>query len=135
MARSTKMTVQEIPLGVSLVEDCNDGFVLHDRKANGESNEIHLSEREFWGLRGAIAFFAHRILSRRQAPASGFETVIAQSVARAAVLPDAMQESVLLRVTAPTGEELTLQLPPHVAKLIADQIPVTLSEMSVGTWN
>ena len=134
MVDSIETTVQEIPLGVCLVE-ADDGFILHSRQAGGESNEIHLSEGEFWGLRGAIAFFAHRILSRRQAPASGLETVIAQSVARAAVLPDAMQESVLLRVTAPAGEELTLQLPPHVAKLIADKIPVTLSEMSAGTWN
>ena len=134
MARSTEKSVQEIPLGISLVEDGN-GFILHRRQANGEISAIHLTEEEFWGLRGAIVFWARRILSQRQAPSSGFETIIVQSVARARVLPDTLRESVLLTVAAPTGEQMTLELPPHVAKFIADQVPNVLSEMTTGTWH
>ncbi len=134
MARSTEKTVQEIPLGISLVEDGN-GFILHRRQANGEISAINLTEGEFWGLRGAIVFWARHILSQRQAPSTGFKTIIVQSVARARLLPDAMRESVLLTVAAPTGEQMTLELPPHVAKFIADQVPNVLSEMTAGTWH
>jgi len=56
-----------------------------------------------------------------------------QSVARAGVLPEMMRESVLLVVTAPTGEQMTLELPPHVAKFIADQVPNVLREMTTET--
>ena len=46
-----------------------------------------------------------------------------------------MRESVLLTVVTPTGEQITLQLPPHVAKFIADEVPNVLSEMTTGTWH
>jgi hypothetical protein len=134
MTRSTEKTVQEIPLGISLVEDRN-GFILHRRRANGGISAINLTEEEFWELRGTIVFWVDRILSQRHAPWSGFETIIVQSVARARVLPDTMRESVLLTVAAPTGEQMTLELPPHVAKFIADQVPNVLNEMTTGTWH
>jgi hypothetical protein len=134
MADSTEKSTQEIPLGISLVED-GDGFILHRKQADGDISAIVLTEAEFWGLRGAIVFWARRILSQRQAPASGFKTIIVQSVAQARVQPDSMRESVLLTIAAPTGEEMTLELPRHVAKLIADQVPDVLSEMTAGTWH
>jgi hypothetical protein len=67
--------------------------------------------------------------------ASEFKTIIVQSVARARVLPDAMRETVLLTIATPTGEQMTLEFPPHVAQFIADQVPGVLSEMSAGTWH
>ncbi len=134
MARFTEVTVQELPLGITLVED-GDGFILRCRQADGEISVINLTEDEFWRLRGAIAFWTNRLLSQRQAPTSEFETVIAQSVTRARVLPDAMSESVLLIVEAPTGEQITLKLPPHVATFIADQVPTVLSNMTTGPWH
>ena len=134
MARSTEQSVQKIPLGTSIVEDGN-GLILHRRQANGEISAIHLTEEEFWELRGAVVFCAHRILAQRQAPSSELETILVQSVAQAGVLSDMMRESVLLVVTTPTGEQITLELPPHVAKFIADQVPNVLSEMTTGTWH
>ena len=43
MAGSTEKTVQDIPLGISLVEDGN-GFIVHRRQANGEISAINLTE-------------------------------------------------------------------------------------------
>jgi hypothetical protein len=68
-------------------------------------------------------------------PSSGFKTITVQSAAQARVLPNAKREAVLLTVAAPTGAQMTLELPPHVAKLIADQVPDVLSEMTAGTWH
>jgi hypothetical protein len=134
MARSTEKSVQKIPLGTSIVQDGN-GLILHRRQANGEISAIHLTEEEFWELRGAVVFWERRILSQRQAPSSELETILVQSVAQAGVLSDMMRESVLMVVTTPTGEQMTLELPPHVAKFIADQVPNVLSEMTTGTWH
>ena len=71
----------------------------------------------------------------RRPLASEFKTIIVQSIARARVLLGAMRETVLLTIVAPTGEQMTLEFPPHVAKLIADQVHGVLSEMSAGTWH
>jgi hypothetical protein len=51
------------------------------------------------------------MLSQRYSP--GFENVIVQPVALARVLMDATRVNVLLTVVAPTGEQMTLELPPH----------------------
>ena len=134
MACPTEKTMREIPLGISLTEQDN-GFILRRKLANGEVTAINLTEEEFLGLREAIVFWARRMLSQRLAPSSDFETIIVQPVARARVLPDAMRETVLLTIAAPTGEQMTLEFPPHVAKFIADQVPGVLSEMSAGTWH
>jgi hypothetical protein len=134
MACPTEKTMPEIPLGISLVEQDN-GFILRRKLANGEITAINLTEEEFLGPREAIVFWTRRILSQRQAPSTEFKTIIVQSVARARVLPDAMRETVLLTIAAPTGEQMTLEFPPHVAKFIADQVPGVLSEMSAGTWH
>jgi hypothetical protein len=134
MACPAEKTMPEIPLGISLVEQ-DKGFILRRKQADGEISAINLTEEEFWGLRGAIVFWARRILSRRQAPSTEFKTIIVQSVARARVLPDAMRETVLLTIAAPTGEQMTLEFPPHVARFIAEQVPSVLSEMSAGTWH
>jgi hypothetical protein len=134
MACPTEKTMREIPLGISLTEQDN-GFILRRKLANGEITAINLTEEEFLGLREAIVFWTRSMLSQRQAPSSEFETIIVQPVARARVLPDAMRETVLLTIAAPTGEQMTLEFPPHVAKFIADQVPSVLSEMSAGTWH
>jgi len=134
VACPTEKTTPEIPFGISLVEHDN-GFILHRKQPNGEISALNLTEEEFWALRGAIVFWARRILSQRQAAASGFKTIIVQSVARARVFPNAMREAILLTVAAPTGEQMTLELPPHVAKFIADQVPGVLRQMSAGTWH
>jgi hypothetical protein len=81
MAPPTEKTIPEIPLGISLAERDN-GFILRRKLANGEITAIDLTEGEFWGLTGAIVFWARRILSQRQALSSEFETIIVQAVAR-----------------------------------------------------
>ena len=134
MARSTEKTVQEIPLRISLVQD-DAGFILHRKQADGDVSTINLTEEEFWELRGAIGLLSRRIVAQRQAASPGIKPMIAHPIAQVHVLPDAMRATVLLTVAAPTGEQMTLELPPHVAKFIADQGPDVLSEMTAGTWH
>jgi hypothetical protein len=54
-------------------------------------------------------------------------------VAQVRVLPDAMRVTVLLTVADPSGEQMTLELPPHVAKYIADEVPGILREVRTAT--
>jgi len=121
----------EIPLGISLVQD-ETGFILHRKQANGDISAINLTEEEFWELRGAIGLLSRRIVSQRQA-GTGIKPIIAHPVAQVRVLADAMRVTVLLTVAAPSGEQMTLELPPHVAKYIADEVPDILREMGAAT--
>jgi hypothetical protein len=132
MAYLTKKMVPEIPLGISLIQD-DTGFVLHRKQANGDISAMNLTEEEFWELRAAIGLLSRRIVSQRQAASAGVKPIIAHPVAQVRVLPDAMRVTVLLTVAAPSGEQMTLELPPHVAKYIADEVPGILREMGTAT--
>ncbi len=127
-----KQQMPEIPLGISLVQD-GIGFILHRKQANGDISAINLTEDEFWELRGAIGLMSRRIVAQRQAASAGIKPVIAHPVAQVRVLPDAMRVTVLLTVADPSGDQMTLELPPHVAKHIADEVPVILREMDTAT--
>jgi hypothetical protein len=128
----TKKMMPEIPLGISLVQD-DTGFILHRKQADGDISAMNLTEEEFWELRGAIGLLSRRIVSQRQAGSTGIKPIIAHPVAQVRVLPDAMRVTVLLTVAAPSGEQMTLELPPHVAKYIADEVPGILREMGTAT--
>lgn len=121
----------EIPLGISLVQDDN-GFILRRKQANGDIAAINLTEEDFWGLKGTIGLWSDRILSQRQAGSAGVVVIVTHPVAQVRVLPDAMRANILLTVAAPSGEQMTLEFPPHVAKYIADEIPSVLREMDAG---
>lgn len=55
--------------------------------------------------------------------------IVTHPVAQVRLLTDAVQENVILTLAAPSGEQMTFELPPHVAKYIADEIPGLLREM------
>ena len=121
----------EIPMGLSLDQD-DDGFVLRRREAADAVTAIHFSEAEFWGLKDIISLWTDRILARRQTGSGAVQPVVAHPVAQVRMLPDAVQENILLTVAAPSGEQMTLELPFHVAKYIADEIPNVLRDMGTG---
>ena len=132
MAHSTKKITPEIPLGISLVQD-DTGFILHRKQANGKVSTIDLTEEEFWELRGAIGLLSRRIVAQRQAVSPGIKPMIAHPIAQVRVLPDAMRATVLLTVADPSGDQMILQLPPHVARYIACEVPGILEEMRMAT--
>jgi len=132
MTHLTKKTMPEIPLGISLVQD-DTGFIFRRKQADGKISAINLTEEDFWELREAIGLLSRRIVSQRQAGSTGIKPIIAHPVAQVRVLPDAMRVTVLLTVAAPSGEQMTLELPPHVAKYIADEVPDILREMGAAT--
>jgi hypothetical protein len=128
----TKKMMPEIPLGISLVQD-DTGFILHRKQANGDISAINLTEEEFWELWAAIGLLSRRIVAQRQAASAGIKPMIAHPVVQVRVLPDAMRATVLLTVADPAGDQMILQLPPHVAKHIADEVPVILREIGTAT--
>lgn len=121
----------EIPLGLSLDRD-DSGFVLRRKEVDGDIAAFNFSEEEFWALKDTIALWSDRILSQRQVGSGGVQPIIAHPVAQVRLLPDAVQANILLTVAAPSGEQMTLELPPHVATYIAEEIPGVLREMGAG---
>ncbi len=132
MAYLTKKMMPEIPLGVSLMQD-DTGFILHRKQANGDVSAMNLTEEEFWELRGAIGLLSRRIVAQRQAASTGIRPIIAHPVAQVRVLPDAMRVTILLTVADLSGDQMTLELPPQIAKYIADEVPGILREMGTAT--
>jgi hypothetical protein len=121
----------DFPLGVSLTET-DDGFLLRRTLADGTATEFMLSESEVMGLKETTALWTDRILSRRQATA-GLTAIVAHPVSRSRVLIDALQQNLLLTFEAPSGEQITFEMPPAGAQYLAEEIPVRLAEMRQGT--
>jgi hypothetical protein len=119
----------EIPVGLSLDRD-DESFVLRRKEANGDTTAINMSEEEFWGLKETIDLWTDRLMSARQVESGSAQ--VTHPVAQARLSPDAMQENVLLTVAAPTGEQMTLQFPQHVARYIAGEIPDLLRMMAAA---
>ena len=131
MAQETKEkkdpAMTDFPLGVSLTET-DDGFLLRRTFPDSPAIEFRLSEGELLALKETTSLWTDRILSRRPASA-GLQTVVSHPVAQVRVLPDALQQHILLTVAAPSGEQMTFEMSPLVARYLATEIPAVLAEM------
>jgi hypothetical protein len=43
-----------------------------------------------------------------------------------------MRQNILLTVAAPSAEQMTFEMSPHIAQHLASEIPVVLAEMEQG---
>jgi hypothetical protein len=121
----------ETPLGLSLDMD-DTGFVLRRKESNGDTITVNFSEQEFWGLKATIELWTDRLMSARQVESGSVQPIVAHPVAQVRLHLDAVQANILLTVAAPSGEQMTLELPPHVAQHLVDEVPPLLAQMSAA---
>jgi hypothetical protein len=118
----------EIPLGFSLDAD-DDGFILRQKDANGAVTEIKMSAADLHGLKATIDLWSDRRMSQFQVGAGPVQPIVAHPVARVRLMPDAVQENILLTVEAPSGEQMTLSFPLLVADRIAGDLIDLVAKM------
>lgn len=118
-----------IPVGLSF-DETEDGFIIRQKDFDGKVAEIKLSEEDFWGLKGTIALWSDRILAHRQAGSGSVQALVVHPVAQVQLAVDVLQQDVLLTIVAPTGAQMVLAFPPHIAAHIAAEIPGILEEMA-----
>jgi hypothetical protein len=121
----------DYPLGLSLTE-IDDGFLLRRTSTEVPALEFILSVDELFTLRETIALWTDRILSQRQG-VTGLRAVVTHPVAQVRLDADALQQNVLLTVAAPSGEQMTFQMPRQVAHHLVTEIPAVLALMDRAT--
>jgi hypothetical protein len=122
------------PPGLSLQQK-GDTFTLRLARAGRRTITMNLSVEDVRGLRETIAIWSSRILSQRRAGSGQVEPIFVHAVASVRLLPEALNERVLLTVVVPTGEQMTLALPQAIAEHIAAEIPSVLAEMRASKLN
>ena len=68
-------------------------------------------------------------MSQFQVAAGPVQPIVAHPVARVRLMPDAVQENILLTVEAPSGEQMTLSFPSLVADRIAGDLIDLVAKM------
>jgi hypothetical protein len=118
----------EIPLGLSFVED-DEGFTLQQKRADGAVAAIRMSLGEVTSLKATISLWIDRMMSRYQVGSGEVQPIVAHPIAQVRLLPDAVQENVLLTVAAPSGEQVTFSFPLTVADCIVAELPNLVAAM------
>ena len=121
----------EIPFGFSFDQN-DEGFVLRSKQADGTVTSIAMSAEDLAGFRTTVALWLDRRMSSALAASGSVRPIAVHRIAQVQVFPDALQQNVLLTVMAPSGEHMTLELPPLVAQHLADAIPALLAQMSAA---
>ncbi len=118
----------DIPLGLTFEED-SDGFILRRKTPDGAVATIKMSSEELHGLRAQISLWSDRTISRSQVESGSVQAIVAHPIAQVRLLPDALQQNVLLTVAAASGEQMTLSFPLPVADCIAAELSPLLATM------
>src|SRR5262249_1098192 len=121
----------EIPVGLSFDQD-EEGFILRNKSADGSVTAIKVSAQELFGLKAQISLWIDRRMSGFRVESGSVQPIVVYPVAQVRLLPDAVQENVLLTVAAPSGEQMTLSFPLPVADRIAVELPDVLARMRVA---
>jgi len=112
------------PMAGFSIEETNDGLILH----HGDE-EMRMSKEEFFSLRAYLNLWTERMLSQFQERTGEVRQIVSHPIAEAVVWPDAIQENVLLTLTAPAGAQVVFSLPIPIASGLVGGLARVLSEM------
>jgi uncharacterized protein YqfB (UPF0267 family) len=121
-----------LPFGITLTPEGN-GYTFRQKISGKKTITIRLSAEELYGLRATIALLTDRLRSNAQVESGTVSPIVVHPVAQVHPQLDALEANLLLTVAAPSGEQMTLELPQDVAEHLVDQLPALLSQMRSAT--
>lgn len=123
------MTLTESKL--SLDPD-GDDFVLTRKAEDGTVTSMKLSETDILTLTQSVPALQQQVLSRHNRNASDYTAVSATQVVQMALNDEALKEAILLTMIGPGGSRATFALPPHIAELLVQRLPVFLARIAAA---
>jgi len=118
----------QVPFGLSFSEEAGD-FVLRNKSAAGKVTTIRFTPGDMFGLKETIDRWSDRMMTQSQTGSAAAQPIVVHGVAQVRILPDALQENVLLTARGPSGAEETLSLLPVIAEYIVAEMPTVLLQM------
>jgi hypothetical protein len=119
---------------VSIILDhASAGFVLRRIDASGTPAEITLSDEDVLSLAQSAQLLRDRILSKLTPEGGAVSAAYSTPVAQIGLAPDVLGENILLTMVAPSGAQVTFSLPPHIAQILAERVPVHLAKAKAAT--
>jgi hypothetical protein len=115
------------------LDPSGDNFILRRTTANGRTVGMTLSDGDVLTLAQSAPVFRDRILSKRNPAGGEYSAVYATPVVQIGLAPDALRENVLLTLVAPSGAQVTFELPPHIVDHLVERLPVHLAKVSGAT--
>lgn len=123
------MTITESKL--TLNPDGED-FVLIRKAEDGTITSIKLTETDVLTLAQSAPNLQQQVLSRHAPRGDSHSAVSVMPVSQAELHDEAMGESILLVLHSPGGSRVTYALPPQLAELLVQRLPVFLARLSAG---
>jgi hypothetical protein len=109
------------------LDESDGGFVLRKTSDDGTVYEMVLSDDDVLTLGQSAPGFRQRILAKHSRESGGQTAVYATKVVQIGLAPDTLSEDVLLTLVAPNGGQTTFAVSPHIARHLAERLPVHAS--------
>jgi len=123
------MTITESKL--SLDPD-GDDFILSRKAEDGKITKIKLSETDILTLAQSVPALQQQVLSRHMPSAGTHSAVAVTEVVQVALNDEGLGEKILLTMIAPGGSRAIFAIPPLIAELLVQRLPVFLARMAAA---
>jgi hypothetical protein len=110
------------------LDPSDDGFVLHRTTSDGKTESLFLSDIDVLSLAQSAPVFRERILAKRNPTGGGVSAVYSTPVVQVGLAPSALGENVLLTMVAPSGAQVSFELPPNIVQILIDRLPAHLAK-------
>ena len=101
--------------------------MLRKTAGDGSITSMFLSDDDVLTLIQSVPSYSSRILSKRSPSGADYSAVFVTEVARIGLHEDALGESILLSLYAPSGANQTYALSKDIAVALSDRLPIRLA--------
>jgi hypothetical protein len=112
------------------LETDGDDFVLRKIMPDGTTAAMKLSEADLLTLAQSSLSLREQVLSRRNPKGAEHSLVAAAEVVQIGLNQDSLGEAILLTLISPSGSQTTFAIPPLIANLLVERLPVHLAKMA-----
>jgi hypothetical protein len=114
------------------LEEDGVNFVLRSANEAGSTNSLTLSADDILTLAQSIPSLRDRVLARRSPAGGSVSAVVMTDVAQIALNTDLHRSEVHLTMIDRHGAQAGYALPPKVARLLADRLPLRVAEIEAA---
>lgn len=109
------------------LDPSGDGFILRRTTGDGKTESLSLSDIDVLSLAQSAPVFRERILAKRNPAGGSVAATYATPVVQVGLAPSSLGENVILTMVAPSGAQVSFEIPPNVVEILVNRLPAHLA--------
>ena len=109
------------------LDPSGDDFVLRRTNPSGKIESLLLSDADVLRLAQSAPLFRERILAKHNPTGAGAVAIYATPVVQVGLAPSSLGENVILTMVAPSGAQVSFDLPPNIVEILMNRLPAHLA--------